>query len=73
MPVPPRGKQATVTRLPDQRDPHPSDPFAVSLEDDELRAEVDLIANLIVCCNASTSRLTQAQIDEALGLTRQSA
>lgn len=60
-------------RLPTQREPHPRDVLDVTLHDDELRAETELTANLMVAVNdvAGTGEdgpLPQAKIDRLLGL-----
>lgn len=44
------------------------DPLDVDLEDAELLGEVELTAALIVAANQSETKLSQAQIDEILGL-----
>ena len=44
------------------------DQFDVTLEDDELLAEVELTTNLIIAASESDGPLTQEQIDAILGL-----
>lgn len=44
------------------------DQFDVSLEDDELLDEVELTANLMVAANQAERHLTNAEIDEVLGI-----
>jgi len=44
------------------------DPLDVDLEDAELLGEVELTAALIVAANQSEEHLSEAQIDEILGL-----
>ena len=41
------------------------------LTDTALREEIELIADLVVAASACAGRLSEAQIDEALGLSRQ--
>ena len=50
-----------MTRLVD-------DALNVPLHDDPLAEEVDLVTRLMVVCNRHDRRLTQCEIDEALGL-----
>ena len=45
-----------------------TDPFNVELQDDDLLAEVELTASLIVAANQSEGRLTSEEIDRILGL-----
>lgn len=45
-----------------------TDPFDVDLEDDELLAEVELTADLIVAANQSDERLSSEEIDRILGV-----
>ena len=49
-----------------RRDVH--DQFDVTLEDDDLLAEVELTTNLIIAASESDGPLTQEQIDAILGL-----
>jgi hypothetical protein len=44
------------------------DQFDVSLEDDDLLDEVELTANLMVAANQSDRHLTQAEVDDVLGV-----
>ena len=44
------------------------DPFDVRLQDDELLAEVELTANLIVAANQSDAQLSLSEIDQILGV-----
>jgi len=44
------------------------DPFDVRLQDDELLAEVELTANLIVAANQSDAQLPLSEIDQILGV-----
>jgi len=46
------------------------DALDVPLHDDPLAEEVDLVTRLMVVCNERGRRLTQCEIDEALGLPR---
>ena len=46
----------------------PYDALDVSLHDNDLAAEVELTANLMVAANESDCRLTQCDIDRILGL-----
>lgn len=45
-----------------------SDQFEVSLQDEELLDEVELTTNLIIAASESDHDLSQAEIDEILGL-----
>lgn len=45
-----------------------NDQFDVSLTDDQLLAEVELVTELIMAANASDGPLSQARIDSLLGL-----
>lgn len=49
------------------------DPFDVPLQDDELMAEVELTANLIVAANQTSDHLSLGEIDRILGLRPASA
>lgn len=44
------------------------DPFDVSLTDDELMAEVELLTQVIIAATESEARLTLDQIDAVLGV-----
>ena len=44
------------------------DQFDVSLEDSDLLGEVELTTNLIIAASESDEHLTEAQIDEILGV-----
>ncbi|MGZ4494404.1 MAG: hypothetical protein ACXVWU_06875 [Nocardioides sp.] len=44
------------------------DQLNVPLEDSELLAEVELTTNLIIAASESDSKLSQAEVDELLGL-----
>ena len=44
------------------------DPYDVRLEDDELLAEVELTANLIVAANQTEQQLSANEIDQVLGV-----
>ena len=44
------------------------DQLDVPLEDAELLAEVELTTNLIIAATESEARLSQAQVDQLLGL-----
>jgi hypothetical protein len=46
-----------------------NDQFDVSLEDDDLLDEVELTASLMVAANQAERHLTQAEIDEVLGVS----
>ena len=49
--------------------PGPSaDTLAVSLDDVELREELQILVELVIAANDSHTSLTQARIDEVLGL-----
>lgn len=52
--------------------PTPStvDRLDVDMHDNELRAEIRLVADLIIAANQSEERLPQRDIDALLGLTR---
>ena len=45
-----------------------TDPFDDEVQDDDLLAEVELTANLIVAANQSDGALTDEEIDRILGL-----
>lgn len=45
-----------------------NDQFDVTLEDNDLLAEVELTTNLIIAASESDGPLTQAQIDAILGV-----
>ena len=45
-----------------------NDPLDVTLHDDELHAEVELTAHLIVAATESDEHLSQGEIDRLLGL-----
>jgi hypothetical protein len=49
-----------------------ADQFDVSLEDGDLLDEVELTTSLIIAASESDGPLTQAEIDEILGVTPQS-
>lgn len=49
------------------------DQFDVTLEDDELMAEVELTTSLIIAATASDGPLSQAEIDAILGVEPTSA
>lgn len=77
MSAPPTDPQ-TTGRLPAQRQPNrprpPHDALDVDLHDDELRAETELTALLIVAVNDAVDNdaagpLPQAEIDRLLGLS----
>ena len=53
---------STLTPLPqdDETDPE--------LRDDELRAEIELVSELVLAASASDAPLSPAEIDRALGL-----
>jgi hypothetical protein len=44
------------------------DQFDVSLEDSDLLVEVELTTNLIIAASESDDHLTDAEIDEVLGV-----
>lgn len=44
------------------------DQFDVSLQDDDLMAEVELTMNLMIAASASDHRLSGEEIDRVLGL-----
>ena len=44
------------------------DQFDVSLEDSDLLGEVELTTNLIIAASESEGHLTEAEIDEILGV-----
>ena len=44
------------------------DQFDVTLEDSDLLGEVELTTNLIIAASESDEHLTEAQIDEILGV-----
>jgi hypothetical protein len=76
MNAPPTDPQITG-RLPAQRQPqeqpHPYDVLDVDLHDDELQAEMELTAMLMVAVNDAVSGeddgpLPQAEVDRLLGL-----
>jgi len=76
MNAPPTDPQ-TTGRLPAQRQPreqtHPYDVLDVDLHDDELQAEMELTAMLMVAVNDAVSGddedpLPQAEVDRLLGL-----
>ena len=46
----------------------PSDQFDVSLQDEDLLEEVELIATVMVATTDSDEHLSQAQIDDILGV-----
>ena len=46
----------------------PYDQFDVSLHDEELLAEVELVTNLIVAATGSAEPLTPKQVDQLLGV-----
>ena len=48
------------------------DPFDIHLQDDDLLAEVELTANLIVAANQSEAHLSPHEIDEVLGISPRS-
>jgi hypothetical protein len=43
--------------------------YTRDLTDTALREEIELIADLVVAASACSGRLSEAQIDEALGLS----
>ncbi|QIK75191.1 hypothetical protein [Nocardioides piscis] len=45
------------------------DQFDVTLEDDDLLGEVELTTTLIIAASESDDHLSQAEIDELLGVT----
>ena len=47
-----------------------SDPFDVTLDDDDLLGEVELTTSLIIAATASDEPLSVAEIDKILGITR---
>lgn len=47
------------------------DQFDVTLEDDDLLDEVELTTSLIIAASESEGPLSQARIDELLGVTPQ--
>jgi hypothetical protein len=50
-------------------EPMPDDPFDVRLEDEDLLAEVTLLAEVFIAADEAQGRpLDQARIDQALGL-----
>jgi hypothetical protein len=46
------------------------DQFDVSLEDSDLLGEVELTTNLIIAASETDEHLTEAEIDEILGVGR---
>ena len=46
----------------------PSDQFDVNLQDEDLLEEVELIATVMVAATRNDDHLTQAQIDDILGV-----
>jgi hypothetical protein len=48
------------------------DQFDVSLEDSDLLGEVELTTNLIIAASETDEHLTDAEIDEILGVVPQS-
>jgi len=46
------------------------DQLNVPLEDVELLAEVELVANLMILASESDARLSQAEVDRVLGVDR---
>ena len=44
------------------------DQFDINLQDDDLLAEVELVATLMVATTDSEEHLTEAQIDDILGV-----
>lgn len=46
-----------------------SDPFDVTLDDDDLLMEVELTTSLIIAATASDDRMPQSEIDRILGVT----
>jgi hypothetical protein len=47
-----------------------ADQFDVSLEDSDLLGEVELTTNLIIAASETDEHLTDAEIDEILGVGR---
>ena len=45
--------------------------YTRDLTDTALRDEIELVADLVVAASASTCRMSETQIDEALGLSHQ--
>ena len=45
--------------------------YTRDLTDTALRDEIELVADLVVAASASTCRMSEAQIDEALGLSHE--
>ncbi len=52
----------------DMRSDEVHDQFDVSLEDSDLLGEVELTTNLIIAASESDDHLSEAQIDEILGV-----
>ena len=50
-----------------------SDPFDVTLEDQDLLGEVELTTNLIIAASEIDRPLTQAEIDRVLGVSGEAA
>ncbi|MBD8868298.1 hypothetical protein [Nocardioides donggukensis] len=50
-----------------------ADQFDITLEDDDLLAEVELTTNLIIAASEADGPLSQSQIDAILGLDPGSA
>lgn len=50
-----------------------SDPFDVTLEDQDLLGEVELTTNLIIAASEIDRPLTQAEIDRVLGVAGEAA
>jgi hypothetical protein len=48
------------------------DQFDVSLEDSDLLGEVELTTNLIIAASETDDHLSDAEIDEILGVSQQS-
>ena len=46
----------------------PDDQFEVSLQDDDLLEEVELVTNLMVAASEADAHLTQEQVDDILGV-----
>lgn len=60
-------KVALVHHVPVRRS---KDPFDIQLTDDELAAEVQLLAALVVAANSRATRLTSDEVDGVLFLDR---